>query len=93
MPRKSRRGREDDWVPVAPPGRFVRQPPVVPDPASLQPWLLIVLYVATIALVWRRSVFYRRFVMILMGILCLIWWGLSAQLPPVVGWVFVALRI
>jgi len=71
----------------------VRQPPVVPDPASLQPWLLIVLYVATIALVWRRSVFYRRFVMILMGILCLIWWGLSAQLPPVVGWVFVALQV
>ena len=65
----------------------------MPDPASLQPWLLIVLYVATVALVWRRSVVYRRFVMILMGILCLIWWGLSAQLPPVVGWVFVALQI
>ena len=65
----------------------------VPDLADLQPWLLLVLYGTTIALVWRRSVFYRRFVAVLMGVLCLIWWGLAAQLPPWGGWLFLVLEV
>jgi predicted MPP superfamily phosphohydrolase len=67
----------------------VRAGPVTPpDPATLQPWVLLVLYGGTLALVWKRSVFYRRFVAVLLGVLGLIWWGLSAQLQPVGGWLF-----
>ena len=60
----------------------------LPDPAGLQPWALLALYVGTLALVWRRSKFYRIFVAILLGVLVLIWWGLTAQLHPVGGWLF-----
>ena len=65
----------------------------LPDPSMIQPWFLLALFVVTLALVWKRSVFYRRFVGVLMGILCLIWWGLAAQLQPIGGWLFIAFEI
>lgn len=50
-------------------------------PALLHPIFLLVLFIGTMALVWRRGTAYRAFVGIFFGTLCLIWWGLFSW-PP-----------
>lgn len=57
---------------------------------AIHPWVILGLYVLTIAGVWRRGRFFRAFVAIFFGVLCLIWWGLFAYRSDVVGGVALA---
>ena len=65
----------------------------IPSPAALQPWFSVLLFGAIMARVWQRSIFYRRFVGVALGVLCFVWWALSMRLPDWLGWVSLLLQM
>ncbi|MEM7604884.1 MAG: metallophosphoesterase [Myxococcota bacterium] len=54
---------------------------------------LAALFALTMAVVWRRSVFFRRFVGVMLGLLSLLWLGLFSQLDWPLGALAMALEL
>lgn len=52
---------------------------------AIHPWVLLGLYVITLAGVWRRGRFFRAFVAVLFGVICLICWGLFGSRDDLLG--------